>query len=329
MLQFVQSLESRTLFSVASTSAAALIADVKQVMSSAVTVRADVRTAMTAAALGVKKVTVDLKTSTTSENRAGNAALLRTLKADELKTFGSVRAEETALVVVGAKLSTRAAADAKALLLHPTSTALQTRVAADASALATEPAARLATLQAAAQSNSIGTDLTNLVNANASNTALASDAGIFQTGGTAANAIGNVITAASTFNAAIGTLGTEVNTAGSGSTIPSLVGTYTGQVTDGTHNQGLPSNWTLDITTEGTDGSFSGTITTTSNGNTVSQTESVTGSVKADGSFTLTVTDPTTQQTGGSLAGTASATTLSGTFDDGIGGTGPFTLTKQ
>ncbi|HEX5244908.1 MAG TPA: hypothetical protein VFW23_16745, partial [Tepidisphaeraceae bacterium] len=65
-----------------------------------------------------------------------------------------------------------------------------------------------------------------------------------------------------------------------------------------------------------------------SNGNTQSQTANVSGSVAASGSFSLTVTDPSTQQSGGSLAGTISGTTLSGTFNDGIGGGGPFTLTK-
>lgn len=107
------------------------------------------------------------------------------------------------------------------------------------------------------------------------------------------------------------------------------MGTFTGQVSDGSHNQVLPSNWTLAITTEGADGSFTGNLTTTANGNTTSQTVSVTGSVSASGAFTLLAIDPTTQQVGGSLIGTVSGTTISGTFDDGMGGTGPFTLTKQ
>jgi hypothetical protein len=55
----------------------------------------------------------------------------------------------------------------------------------------------------------------------------------------------------------------------------------------------------------------------------------LTGSVTANGSFNLTATDLTTDQVGGSLAGTVSGTTISGTFDDGIGGTGPFSLVKQ
>ena len=324
MSRFIQSLESRTLFSADSTAAAALLADVKQVLSAAAIARADLPAAMKSATSGVSKITVDLRTSTTSDNRSSNAALLRNFKSDVLKTFGALRGDETALLVVGDSLSARAAADAKALLLHPTSTAIQARVAADENALSTTPAAKLATLQAAAQSHGIGTDLANLLTANVSNTALAADAVIFQNGGTVVVAISKVVTAAGTFDTAIGTLNTQVSSTTSGSTIPNLVGTYTGQVTDGSHNQGLPSNWTLDITTEGTDGSFSGNITTSQNGNTSNQTQSVTGSVQADGSFTLTVA-----QGGASLTGAASTNTLSGTFNDGIGGTGPFTLNKQ
>jgi hypothetical protein len=202
-------------------------------------------------------------------------------------------------------------------------------VAADITALDTQPAAKLAALQAALQSPLIGAALSNLIDANPSNTALAGDVATFQEGGATATAIDNLLTVAGTFTTTISTLSGDITTTTSGSTIPNLVGTYLGQVTDGSHNAGLPSHWTLDITTEGTDGSFSGTITTTQNGNTTSQTESVTGSVAADGSFTLSAFDPSTQQSGGSLTGTASGTTLSGTFDDGIGGTGPFTLTKQ
>ena len=329
MSRFVQPLESRVLFSAASAAAAVLLGDVKQVTASAATERADLRSAQSAATAGLNKVAADLKTSTTSANRTSNAALLKTLKTDELRTLATLRGDDTELLVVGTSLSARAANDAKALLLHSSDSKIQARVAADIAALTTEPAARLAALQAAAQSNVIGSDLSNLVTANPANSALAADASAFGTGGTAAAAIGNALTAAGTFTATIGTLNTEVNSTTSFSTIPNLVGTYVGQVTDGSHNQGLPSNWTLHISSEGTDGSFSGTITTTQNGNTSSQTQSIAGSVKADGSFTATASDPTTHQVGGTLAGTASGTTLSGTFNDGMGGTGPFTLTRQ
>lgn len=329
MSRFAQSLESRTLFSATSTEAAVLIGDVAQVRVSAVTVRTDLRSAVSVATSGVNKVAADLKTSTTSSNRATNAGLLRTLRIDELSTFATLRADQTGLLVVSTALSARAAADARALLLHPTNTTIQARVAADITALNTEPAAQLATFQAAAQNDVIGTDLTNLLDANPSNTALASDASAFQTGGAAAVAIGNVVTAAGSFTVTVSALSTDVNSTTSGSTIPNLVGTFTGQVTDGSHNQGLPSNWTLVITTEGTDGSFSGNLTTTANGNTTSQTASATGTVSANGSFTLVAIDPTTQQVAGSLTGIVSGTTISGTLNDGMGGTGPFTLTKQ
>jgi hypothetical protein len=329
MSRLIQSLESRTFFSATSAEAVVLLGDVKQVTASAATVRADLRSAVSVGTTGLNKVATDLKTSTDKANRASNAALLRTVRSGELTTFATLRGDQTALLVVGASLSARSAADARALLLHPTNLTIQARVTADITALTTEPAARLATFQAAAQVDLIGAALTNLVDANPSNTALAGDASDFQNGGAAVVAIGNVITAAGSFTVTISVLNTDVNSTTSGSTIPNLVGTYEGQVTDGSHNQGLPSNWTLDITAEGTDGSFSGTITTTANGNTTSQTESITGSVTASGSFTLTAFDPTTNQVGGSLTGTLSGTTLLGTFDDGMGGTGPFSLVKQ
>ena len=183
MSPLIQSLESRTLFSGTSAEALVLIADVKQVTASAATVRADLRTAVSAASTGVNKVAADLKSSTTSANRATNAGLLRTLRAGELRTFATVRADQTSLIAVSTSLSARAAADARALLLHPTSATIQARVAADITALNTEPAARLATFQTATQNNAIGAALTNLVNANPSNTTLATDANDFQKAG--------------------------------------------------------------------------------------------------------------------------------------------------
>jgi hypothetical protein len=329
MTRLIQSLESRTLFSATSAEAAVLLGDVRQVTASAATVRAGLRAAMSAATVGVNKVAADLKSSTTPSNRSSNAALLRTLRAGEASTFATLRVDQTALTLVGAGLAARAAADAKALLLHPTSAAIQARVAADITALGTLPAAKLATFETDSQSGVIGADLTNLINGNPSNTALATDAGVFQDGGAAAVAIGNVVTAAGTFSATLGTLSSDVTSTTLGSNLPNLVGTYFGQVTDGSHNQGLPSNWTLDVTAEGADGSFSGTITTTQMGNTTSQTAQMTGSVTADGAFTFAAIDSSTGQAAGSVTGTVSGTTLSGTFDDGLGGTGPFTLAKQ
>jgi hypothetical protein len=110
MSRFVQSLESRALFSVVS--ASALLGDVRQVLSSAVIARADLRSAVTAATSGLNRITTDLKTSTTSANRTSNAVLLKTLKSDGIKTFGTLKTDEMALLVVGASLSARAAADA-------------------------------------------------------------------------------------------------------------------------------------------------------------------------------------------------------------------------
>ena len=329
MSQYIESLESRRLLSASSTEAATLLADVKQVKATSVTVRADMKLAAAAATASLRQITADLKSSTTSANRATNASLLKAVKVADATDLAKLKADQTALLAVGASLSARSAADAKALLLHPTNTTLQAKVTADLTALSTEPAAKLATFHDDTQSDPIQTPLDNLLAANQSNTALVTDAGDFGGSGSLATAFADLTTAVADFINTLSSLSIDVTATSTGTTLPSMVGTFTGQVTDGTHNQGLPSNWTLNITTEATDGTFSGTLTTTSNGNTQSQTADVSGSVTASGSFSLSVTDPTTQQSGGSLTGTISGTTLSGTFNDGIGGTGPFTLTKQ
>lgn len=329
MSQFIQSLESRTLLSASSTEATALLADVKQVKASSVVVRADMKVAAADASAGLHKITADLKSSTTSANRATNAGLVKALKAAGASDLATLKGDETALLAVGSSLSARSAADAKALLLHPTSTTLQAKVAADLSALSTQPAAKLATFEADTQANPLQTPLDNLIAANQSNTALITDAGGFGASGALATAFANLSTAVTNFIDTLTTLSTAVTTTTTGSTIPSMVGTFTGQVTEGSHNQGLPSNWSLVITTEAADGTFSGTLTTTSNGNTQSETADVNGSVAASGSFSLNVTNQSNQQSGGSMTGTLSGTTLSGTFSDAAGGGGSFTLTKQ
>lgn len=328
MSRLVEFLESRTLFS--ATQAATLLADVTQVKADAATERADLRAAVSAATTDTNTIAADLKSSTTAGNRATNASLLRTLRSDEVKTFATLRTGETALLVVGAALSVRAAADAKALLLHPTNSKIQARVAADMTALATEPAARLATLQAEAQNGVLGADLANLVNANPTNTALAAGASAFSDGGTAAAAIGNVVTAAGTFTAATGALDADVNSTTSGLTIPNLIGTYVGSSSvDGTHNEGLPSTLVLDFTSEGADGSFTGTVTTGSDGNTATSTLSLTGSVTADGSFNATAADSSGQNPGGTLTGTVFGNTISGTMIGSDGNPVTFTVTLQ
>ena len=329
MSQFIESLESRTLLSASSTEAATLLADVKQVKATSVTVRADMKLAAGAATADLRQITADLKSSTTSANRATNASWLKTVKTADASDLAKLKADQTALLAVGSSLSAHSAADAKALLLHPTSTVLQAKVAADVSALSTQPAAKLAIFQADTLSDPLQTPLNNLIAANQSNTALITDAGAFAGSGALATAFSNLTTAVADFINTLASLSTDVTATSTGTTLPNMVGTFTGQVTEGSHNQGLPSNWTLAITTEAADGTFSGTLTTTSSGNTQSETANVNGSVEASGSFSLTVTDPTNQQSGGSMTGTISGTTLSGTFSDAAGGGGSFTLTKQ
>jgi hypothetical protein len=250
------------------------------------------------------------------------------LRSDEVRTFARLQADETALLVVGTSLSARAAADGKALLLHPTNSQIQARVTADMTALATVPATRLATLQADALNGTLGADLTNLVSANPANTALATHASTFESGGAAAAAIGNVVTVAGTFANSTGTLNADVNSTTTGSTIPNLVGTYGGSfISSSGTDVGKVNPAAFDVTNEGADGSLTGTVTLTNDGNPTFF--SLSGSVTADGSFTATLVDPTAQHPNATLTGTASRTTISGTGDDGEGNTSTFALSLQ
>jgi hypothetical protein len=327
MSRFIQALESRTLFAATPVTKAALLADRAALLAQAKSARADLVALGASLNADTKLVQTDLKGSA-----AGNALLLRMLRADEGKTRGTVNKDLNSLLGPTLGLANRSIGHAIALIAH-SSTAIDARVAADLAALATVLAAPLAKLDADLHAPAIGVDLQAISAANSTNATLGTD--ISKLEGDTSAASTTLTGAVTSFQDGVETVSSDVAAAPpgpsgpGGSRIPNLVGTYLGQVTDGTHNQGLPSNWTLHITTEGAGGSFSGTITTTQNGNTTSQTESVTGSVTASGSFTATASDPTTGQAGGSLTGTISGTTLSGTFNDGMGGTGPFSLAKQ
>jgi hypothetical protein len=321
MSRFIQSLESRTLLSAASVTEAALLTDVKNVQAAAVTARGDLKSAASSIGADTKLIATDLKSSTTSANRATNAGLLRTLRVDESKTFATLRAHEAALFSVGTGLSRRAAADGKALLLHPTNARIQARVTADTTALTTEPAALLAKVQADTQNVGIGTDLTNLANANPTNTALATEIQTAQNDGKVA--VQTAVTAAGAFDMNVVILDGAVASTSTGSTIPNLVGTFSGTATQtaGSH-VGRVSTLMFNITSEGADGSLIGTVTITDPTNPAS-TQPMTGAVTANGTFAGTVSD--TSGNGATLAGTVSGKTITGTFSSGTDG-GTFTV---
>src|SRR5205085_403295 len=130
-------------------------------------------------------------------------------------------------------------------------------------------------------------------------------------------AISTFSTAAAKFRTDTGTLATDLSGAPTGGTtgsFPDLVHTYNGNATSTSGNHvGRVSTLVVQITTEGTDGTFTGTTTITNPGQSP-QTQNLTGSVTTGGAFSGTVTDPTNASNGATLSGTVSGSSISGTF---------------
>lgn len=323
MSRFVQSLESRTLFAATPTKAT-FITDELRIFADAATTRADLKATAAVIAADTKTIAADLKSLSTASNKASNDALLKTLKTDEIKTLVTLRVDEAVLLGPTTGLSRRSAAHGMALLLHPTNVHLQALVAADEAALGTVTAAPLAKLKADSKASAIGTDLMNIAAANPSSTLLATHIQNFQTDGN--TAVGNFVAAAMKFTTDVGTLASDLSATPTTAAIPNLVGTYNGSATAtaGSH-VGRVSTLVVHITTEGANGSLTGSITITNPGSSP-MTQSLTGMVTANGTFTATVTD--TSGGGATLAGTAVGKTISGTYaSTGTGGdSGTFTV---
>jgi len=310
MSRFVQSLESRTLFAATPTKAT-FITDELHIFADAATTRADLKAAAAVIAADTKTIAADLKSLSTASNKASNAALLKTLKVDEVKALVTLRVDEAVLLGPATGLSRRSAAHGIALLLHPTNVHLQALVAADEAALAIVTTAPLAKLKVDTQNVGIGTDLTNIANANPSSTLLATHIQNF--GNDGMTAVTNFVTAAMKFTTDVGTLAADLGaTPTTGTTIPNLVGTFNGSATAtaGTH-VGRVSTLVVHITTEGANGSLTGSITITNPGSSP-MTQTLTGMVTANGTFTATVTD--SSGNGATLSGTAVGKTISGTY---------------
>ena len=324
MSRFIQLLESRTLLSVTT---ATLLADEALIVADAATAKADLRVLAAAVRADTKTITADLKGTPKT-----NLPLLHTLKTDEAKALAVITKDLNALLNPGVSLSRRSTA-AGVAQIHKGTAAVEAKVAADVAALQTVTTAPLATIQADDQGNTIGTDLQALVTANPSDTTLATDVSKQETDTNTGGATFN--TAAVKFQTDIGTLATDLagapagigGTGGTGgTTIPNLVGTLTGSATSTSGNHvGRVSTLTVNITSEGTDGSLTGNISITNTGN-GTNTATLTGSVTASHVFTATLVD-----TGGNtttLHATVSGKTISGTYS-GTNDSGTFHVTLQ
>lgn len=318
MSRFVQSLEPRTLFSGTPTKAT-FFADALQIFADAATTRADLKATAAVVAADTKTIAADLKSISTASNKASNDALLRTLRFDEVKTLVTLRLDENVLLGPTSGFSRRSAAHGIALLMHPTNVHLQALVAADESALGTVTVAPLAKLKADSNATSIGTDLANIAAANPSSTLLATHLQNLKTDSN--TAVGSFVAAAMKFTTDVATLASDLGATPTTAAIPNLVGTFNGSATaTAGSNVGRVSTLVVTITAEGANGSLTGSVTITNPGSSP-MTQSLTGTVTANGAFTATVmgsggntTTLSAHVTGTTIAGTYSSTNDSGTF---------------
>lgn len=323
MSRFVQSLEPRTLFAATPTKAT-FIADEVQIFADAATTRADLKATAAIVAADTKTIAADLKSISTASNKASNAALLKQLKTDEVKTLVTLRVDEAILLGPASGLSRRSAAHGIELLSHPTNVHLQALVSADEAALGTVTTAPLAKLKADSNASAIGTDLMNIANANPSSTLLATHVQNFESDGNTAT--GNFVAAAMKFTTDVATLASDLGATPTTGAIPNIVGTYSGSATSTAGNHvGRVSTLSVQIASETAGGAFTGTVTVTQPGSSP-MTSTMTGTVTANGTFTATLMDSGGNTT--TLNAHVTATTISGTYASSGGDSGTFSVHK-
>lgn len=315
MSRFIQPLESRRLFSGGTVDKATLVADEALVVADGAAARADLTSLAAVVRADTAKIQVDLRGLPKT-----NLPLMRTLRVDEAKLHAQIAVDLNLLLNPGTALSRQSTATG-VLLLTKATLALQARVGAEASALGTVTVAPLAKFQADLTGATIGADLQALVNANPSAATLATDAAQMMTD--TSDGATTLSTAASSFATDVGGLAADLGSALSNSSLlPTLGGTYTGSATATSGNHvGRVSSLSITITSEGTDGSLTGTVTITNPGQSP-QTQILSGSVSDTGAFTGTVSDPSNSSNGAALTGHVVGTTISGTYaSSGDGGT--------
>lgn len=320
MSRFIQSLESRTLFSAGPVDKPTLLADEALVVADGAAARADLRSLAAVVRTDTAKIQVDLRGLPKT-----NLPLMRTLRVDEARLLAQTTVDLNMLLNPATALSRQSTA-AGVLLLTKATLGLQARVGADVTALGNVTVAPLAKFQADFQDTAINTDLQALLDANPSATTLSTDAGQMMTD-TSADA-DTLNTAVSAFATDVGALGADLSSALSNSSLlPTVTGTYTGSATaTAGKNIGRVSTLSVVITSEGTDGSLSGSLTITNPGQ-GPQTQVLTGSVSAAGVFTATVSDPSDPTNGATLTGHVVGSTISGTYAS-TGDSGTFTIHK-
>ena len=318
MSRFIQSLESRQLLSAVPVDKPTLVADQALVVADGAAARADLRSLAAVVRTDTAKIQTDLRGLPKT-----NLVLMRTLRTDEAKLLAHVTVDLNQLLNPGTAVARQSTA-AGGLLLTRATLGLQARVGAEVTALGTITVAPLAKFQDDLQGTAVLADLQALVDANPTATTLATDAAQMMTDTSdAATTLGN---SASAFATDVGGLAADLGSAlANSSLLPMLTGTYSGSArkTGGNHI-GQVTALTMDITSEGTDGSLSGSLMIAETGNGPA-TLTLTGTVSDTGAFTASVTD------GGNndsvLTGKVVGTTITGTYGGG-GDSGVFSLHK-
>ena len=318
MSRFIQPLESRRLFSGGTVDKSTLVADEALVVADGAAARADLTSLAALVRADTAKIQVDLRGLPKT-----NLPLMRMLRVDEAKLHAQIAVDLNLLLNPGTALSRQSTATG-GLLLTKATLALQARVGAEASALGTVTVAPLAKFQADLTGAAIGADLQALVNANPSAATLASDAAQMMTD--TSDAATTLSTAASSFATDVGGLAADLGSALSNSSLlPTLGGTYTGSATTTAGNHvGRVSTLSITITSEGTDGSLTGSLTITNPGQ-GPNTLTLTGTVSDTGAFSVFVTDGGNNSA--NLTGHVVGTTISGTYASS-GDSGTFSVHK-
>ena len=317
MSAFVQSLEGRTLF------AAAFAAEKAQVIADAAAVRVALTSAAKAMAADVKILAADLRPLTSAANRAENVALLKALKTDISASVKVLRLDARSLLAKSTALSRRVAATGNALTTHAGNAKLMAKLAADLPALVVTTAAAVAKLGADLAAVDLSPELTALAAANPTGVVLAGHA--LAAGVNAATSLSAFAATAATFQTDVGILAAHVDALPD---TPSLVGTWAGGADETSGPEaGLHITLLAKFTSQGLDGSLTGTVRGTPTGGTTI-TMTLVGNIAEDGTFTATGTPTGSLQSTTTLTGTLSGNTISGTYVTATGG-GTFTLTRS
>jgi hypothetical protein len=320
MSRFIQSLEARRLFSVTK---ATLLADAALLAADAAAAKADLKAVFATASADAKAIATDLKGLPKT-----NQPLFKTLKAEESLLQGTFKKDLQALTAPANALAKRSAAAGIAFMARWT-VAVQAKITADLAALASVAVAPAQKLEADFQGSALAADLQAIVDANPSSTTLAADVTRFDDD---MQSKGGVLTDALTaFAGQLTTLTTDLAAApagpggGGGNSLPQIVGTYSGSytVTAGNH-VGRVTDLNIQVTSEGADGSLTGTITLTVNG--VDASVSFTGTITASGQFTTTFINKDNNST--TLTGTATASAITGTYNTPGDSSGTFSVSK-